>query len=426
MAISLNSNIASLSAQRSLGRATGSVQRSFERLSSGLRIVRPSDDAASLSIAESLDAGVAISRAATRNISDGISIMSIAESTLTNLQDLVTRMRELAEQSANGVYSNNQRVSLQTEYEALLSEYDRIGASSTFNGISLLSSANQIQIQAGSDSSANSQLSIQLSDVSSSNGIVFGVADYDNDGFGAPIDALTAINYLNASPNQSVDSLQKFSGGTLKKMNITDSLGVSHNAYLVSFANVISTISHAVFEETSSGSLTKVGMATLASPTQTASVSVTFANSGTATVTADPRKLTFQTALGAAGREIGGLFGGAPTGSGIYSEKSAIAYTGVETQLRARDALNALANRQVGLSQIAGNFGALEQRLGVALGLQEHSIVSSEEAASRIRDADIAETVADLVQGQIRQKAASQVVALANLQPQLALDLLSN
>ncbi len=159
MAITINTNIASLNAQRRLGGSTQQLQRSFERLSSGLRITRASDDAAGLAIAESLKADQRIAGVAVRNANDGISLVSIADGALSQIGDVLTRMGELAEQSANGVLTSTQRSALDSEFFALGSEIERIAFTTTFNGLNLLSGGAQVQLQIGFDSASTSQIS---------------------------------------------------------------------------------------------------------------------------------------------------------------------------------------------------------------------------------------------------------------------------
>lgn len=112
MPITIGSNIASLGAQRQLSRASDTIGTIYERLASGQRIVRASDDAAGLSIADSLNAQKRTSLVAQRNISDGLSMLQIASAAIQSQSDLITRMRELAEQSANGVYTDIQRTGM--------------------------------------------------------------------------------------------------------------------------------------------------------------------------------------------------------------------------------------------------------------------------------------------------------------------------
>ena len=121
MAIKIGSNLASLNAQRRLGDATNTLSGIYEKLSSGQRINRASDDAAGLAIADELNAKGRIYTQGIRNGNDGISLLNIADSAIDALSGVVTRIRELSEQSANGTYSNQQRAALDAEAQALSS-----------------------------------------------------------------------------------------------------------------------------------------------------------------------------------------------------------------------------------------------------------------------------------------------------------------
>ncbi len=132
--LTINSNISSLNAQRSFGNATKKLTDSYTRLSSGLRINRAADDAAGLSISESLKADTRIFNQGIRNLNDGISLLAIADGALGELSGIMIRLNELAEQSANGTLGNNQRQALDQEAQALSKEYNRIARTTEFNG----------------------------------------------------------------------------------------------------------------------------------------------------------------------------------------------------------------------------------------------------------------------------------------------------
>lgn len=159
MAINIRTNIPSLLAQRNLDQASARLNTSYERLSSGLRINRARDDAAGLAIAESLKADSRLASVAIRNASDGISIISIADQAIGQIGNVLSRLAELAEQSANGVYGNTQRSALQNEFVALASEIERIAFTTEFNGLKLLSGGSQIVFQVGFRGDSTSQVS---------------------------------------------------------------------------------------------------------------------------------------------------------------------------------------------------------------------------------------------------------------------------
>ena len=162
MSITIGSNISSLKAQRKLASSTSALSSTYEKLSSGLRINKASDDAAGLAIADSLKADQAVATVAIRNANDGISTIAIADGALSQVSSVLTRLAELAEQSANGTYSVDQRSALQNEFSALGSEIERIANTTEFNGVKLINGTNSsLTLQVGFDSGSNSQLSIQ-------------------------------------------------------------------------------------------------------------------------------------------------------------------------------------------------------------------------------------------------------------------------
>lgn len=135
--ITINSNIAALNAQRRLGQSSSNLAESFTRLSSGLRINRAADDSAGLAISESLKTDQRVFNQGVRNISDGTSLLSIADGAVESLTNITIRLTELAEQAANGALSNTQRSALNEEAQALREEFFRISQTTKFNGRSL-------------------------------------------------------------------------------------------------------------------------------------------------------------------------------------------------------------------------------------------------------------------------------------------------
>lgn len=151
MTISLGSNIASLQAQRQLFQTEQNLSAVFERLSSGQRINRASDDAAGLAISESLRTDGRVYAQAIRNLNDGISALNIADSTFAELSSVVIRIQELAEQSANGSLSTVQRESLDLEAQELTGEYFRVIETAEFNDTNVITESltNGLRLQAG-------------------------------------------------------------------------------------------------------------------------------------------------------------------------------------------------------------------------------------------------------------------------------------
>lgn len=165
MAINIRTNLPALSAQRNLEATSNRLTTSYQRLSSGLRINRASDDAAGLAIAENLRANSATATVAMRNANDGISVITIADQAVGQVTSVLNRMAELAEQSANGVIDNTQRSAIQNEFSALASEIERIAVTTKFNGLNLIRGGNDLTFQIGFDGGSTSQLTYGAVDV---------------------------------------------------------------------------------------------------------------------------------------------------------------------------------------------------------------------------------------------------------------------
>src|SRR3990167_9278293 len=138
MAQIINTNVASLNAQRNLNTSQSALSLSLQRLSSGLRINSAKDDAAGLAIAERFTTQIRGLNQASRNANDGISLSQTSESALGELTNNLQRIRELAVQSANASNSSSDRAALDQEVQQRLAEIDRIAAQSSFNGQKVL------------------------------------------------------------------------------------------------------------------------------------------------------------------------------------------------------------------------------------------------------------------------------------------------
>ena len=138
MGLRINTNIAGLRTARILRQSTNALNKSLERLSSGLRINRAGDDAAGLAIAEGLRSVAAAARVAQRNAQDGVNLVQTAEGALSETVNILQRMRELAVQAANGTNSVQNRADLNLEVQALKAQLDDIGNNTEFNGLPIL------------------------------------------------------------------------------------------------------------------------------------------------------------------------------------------------------------------------------------------------------------------------------------------------
>ncbi len=190
----INTNLNSLNAQRSLNSSQMSLATSMQRLSSGLRVNSAKDDAAGLAIAERMNAQVRGMNAAVRNANDGISLAQTAEGSLGKVADALQRMRELSVQSANATNSNSDKDSLDKEFGELAKEIQRILNATTFNGKHVLGlEAGAMQFQVGANTTANDTIDVTTVDMTTDPGITV-VAGTDNTGSGrAVIDASASL-----------------------------------------------------------------------------------------------------------------------------------------------------------------------------------------------------------------------------------------
>jgi len=168
MAVRIFNNIPSLNAQRILGINNGRLAQSVERISSGIRINRGSDDAAGLAISEGLRSDIRALRQAVRNANDGVSLINVTEGALNEQSGILIRLRELASQAATGTVGSTERATIQLEFTALRNELDRIAQTTEFNGQKLIegslastaTSTSHILIQVGLDSTSHSRINL--------------------------------------------------------------------------------------------------------------------------------------------------------------------------------------------------------------------------------------------------------------------------
>ncbi len=202
MPITLGINIQSLASQKRLADASEASGRIFERLSSGLRINRASDDAAGLAISESLRTDARVYSQGIRNFNDGISLLTMADAAIEQLIGITIRIAELAEQSANGTYGVEQRKASDAEAQALSKEFFRISKSTEFNGIGLFDGElSQLTVQGGYGSEGKISSSIggalgtgefrAMNSYSNFGGLMITNADFNGDG---ALD-LATVNY---------------------------------------------------------------------------------------------------------------------------------------------------------------------------------------------------------------------------------------
>lgn len=202
MAISIVTNTQSLNAQRNLSRTQSRLGQSLSRLSSGLRINQAADDAAGLAISEKLKSQVRSMAQAERNANDGVSLLQVAEGSMSEVSGMLTRMRELAVQASNDTVGTSERTFIQNEIADLRSEVDRIAEVTDFNGTKLIDgTASSLTFQVGVHNTINDRLTLSIADMHASqigSGAGSQLADVDASTITG---AQTALGILDAAIN---------------------------------------------------------------------------------------------------------------------------------------------------------------------------------------------------------------------------------
>jgi flagellin len=281
MPITLGSNIASLQAQRSLARSSSELSDVYQKLSSGMRINKAADDAAGLAIADSLKASQRVATVAIRNANDGISSIAIADSALSEVGNVLSRLAELAEQSANGVYSNQQRSALANEFLALGSEIERIAVTTEFNGVKLLSGGAAVVLQVGFNSASTAQISFSgisgtlatMGLSSAGSRMTYSINDVTpTDAQSAARNALDAVNTAIAS----LASQRGMLGATESRLNVAiNNLVVARENFAAAESRIRDTdVAQQAAELTRLGILQQAGAAVLAQANQQPSLAL--------------------------------------------------------------------------------------------------------------------------------------------------------
>ena len=212
MPVRIFNNIPSLNAQRILGINNDRLAQSVERISSGIRINRGADDAAGLAISEALRSDIRALRQAVRNANDGISLINVTEGALNEQSSILIRLRELSSQASTGTVGSVERQTVQLEFNALRLEIDRIANTTAFNGQKLVDgslastivSSQQILIQVGLDSGADSRINlneqINLTAVTSSS---LGISELSVTSASGALSSLDVINSAISTVTQS-------------------------------------------------------------------------------------------------------------------------------------------------------------------------------------------------------------------------------
>ncbi len=376
----INTNIASLNAQRNLNGSQAASQTAMQRLSSGLRINSAKDDAAGLAISERFTSQIRGLNQAARNANDAISLSQTAEGAMASVGDNLQRIRELAVQSANATNSNSDRAALQSEVAQLKSEIDRVASQTAFNGIKLLDgSFTSAAFQVGAN--ANETISVtgvqnstiaglgSVSSASTQSSVVSGlgtgvVAAGSLTVNGTDIGALTAVGTSQERAAQVVDAVNKIAGTT----------GV--NAYMDVATNKL---------------------------VMTSGATITLAGTDNGALTG------FNGA--------GGVTAAAATTTGLTTMDIS-SFAGATLAIKQVDS----ALGQINTSR--ATLGALQNRFTSTVSNLQTAAENLSASRSRIQDTDYAAETASMTKNQILQQAGMAMLAQANQAPNNVMSLL--
>ncbi len=464
MAQVINTNIASLNAQRNLNRSQSALGTSLQRLSSGMRINSAKDDAAGLAISERFTAQIRGLNQAVRNSNDGISLAQTAEGALGEVTNNLQRVRELAVQSANATNSTSDRQAMQQEVAQLVEEIDRVAGQTNFNGVKLLDgSFTSQEFQVG----ANVGETISLSSIIDATKGGLGLDDSTASVTGTAVTAALAAGDLTINGNDVgvvATGSAKAIGAAIEAadsdVNATATTAVAAGAFTAhagatdgdSFAISVAGVS---MSYTAAGG-TGITAANVQSAVTGAAASLTTAGI-TVTGTVAGGDLTFTDADGdnvAVTKTVGGattanfasLTAGTKTGTvslsstaqdiviaGTTPSKAGLtagttAATGNTLDVSTVSGANALITAvDAALNTVNGSratLGAMQNRFESVVTSLQTSSESLSAAKSRIADADFAAETANLTKTQILQQAGTAMLAQANQLPQGVLSLL--
>ncbi|MBN1141288.1 MAG: flagellin [Deltaproteobacteria bacterium] len=473
MALTINTNVMSLNAQRNLGQSQSALSKSMQRLSSGLRINSAKDDAAGLAISDRMTAQIRGLNQAARNANDGISLAQTAEGALQESTNLLQRIRELAVQSANDTNSDSDRSSLQAEVSQLISEMDRIASTTQFNGKNVLDGTmTDATFQVGANAGTSQTISFGIESARTAD--LGEVADATYTGTAASSDYVAASSdYVAASSDYvaaSSDYVAASSDYVAASSDYTAAVAASATGTTNSDLEIT-----AVTEGTDGNSLsvavvvdTDNGGSSVAVDTDTGVITVTVNDSDNATtedvaalINADTDAAALVTATGtsdtAAGDETIALADGAeqvgtaqvgtaqvgtaqvgtaqvgtaevgtPASSDYALTSPAtvmVADISIATRTGADSAIASVDLALEQIDEIRGGLGAVQNRFESTIANLQNVAENLSAARSRILDADVAEETSNMTKQNILQQAGVAILAQANQAPQLALSLL--
>ncbi|PIQ38040.1 MAG: flagellin [Lysobacterales bacterium CG17_big_fil_post_rev_8_21_14_2_50_64_11] len=472
----INTNIASLNAQRNLSTSGNALSTALERLSSGLRINSAKDDAAGLAIATRFTTQINGLNQAVRNANDGVSLSQTAESALQEVTNNLQRIRELGVQSANATNSASDRAALDQEVQQRIAEIDRIASQTSFNGAKVLdgtfgNAAFQVGANVGETINVNLSTGVrsgQIGQIATSTGSAVTANALGAGGVSIAIGTGSAVSVgassAGSAPGQTADSAfakaAAINGASVAGLTTTATTSVS-GAFATTSTGAGQTYSLdingvAVFSgfDLSAGTLAGGAVATQVNlfSTQTG-VSASF-DSGTGDITftaADGRNVVAQETLvgGATGGiadavasaagvtnrgtlsvsaseniVITGAFADLGLASTITKDSSTLNQVSVTTVANANDAINRVDAALSSVSSLRSTLGAIQNRFESTISNLQAVSQNLSASRSRIQDTDFAAETAALSRAQILQTAGITVLSQANASPQAVLQLL--
>ena len=379
MGLVINTNIASLIATNNLSSTQGSLQKDISHLSSGLRIATAADDAAGLAISEKLKADTASYQQAARNANDGISAMQVAEGGLSQVSNILTRMKELAVEAANGTTSD--RTSLDQEFQQLKSEMVRIGNTTTFNGTDLLKGSFNTSLQVGLTSSETLGLDLASVDLTSQSGAALNVLNTD--------EMASAANAASTNTSSALTTSGTFTGASDQEILVK--------------VTAAGTDATAKFQFSTDGGTTWNG----------------------ADLTAASDVVTLTTGNGQNANGVTAtLASGGNYVAGDTWTIDATASRNLGTQAGAKAAMANIDADISSVSQFRGTIGSYQNRLGYTVANLQTMAQNTQASESQITDEDFATGMADFTKHQVLQQAGVAILSQANSLTQSVLKLL--
>ena len=377
MSLVVNTNVASLNAQRSLSASSNELKTAMERLSSGKKINSAADDAAGFAIAERMTAQIRGLNMATKNANDGLSMLAVIENATNDVTDMLQRMRELAIQAANDTNGSADKDFLNAEVQSLVSEIDRVASNTQYNGTTILD---------GTLTNKNIQVGTEAGQT-----VGFSVNSIKTNSIGQ--------NFITAEVATATAVTDTVTNGAVTDVVIT--VGAA-NAALFAADDLVGL---------GQGDSADLGFSTVTN-VDTTNGTITINHTQNAAVS------DYETAFGNGSVDV------------VRIDKTAsslqhISSISVNTASNANDALKAIT---AAIEQVAGdraNYGALQNRLEYTVSNLMNVAEFTTAARSRIADADFAAESARLAKAQVLQQTGAAMLAQANAQPQLVLGLIS-